>query len=67
MVLTKLLILNETILPHNNRYLDCDISCTGHLFLHERDKSFSIEFSALDFENTPKIRYAYRLKGFDKE
>ncbi len=66
-VLTKLLILNETILPHNNRYLDCDISCAGHLSLHERDKSFSIEFSALDFENTPKIRYAYRLKGFDKE
>ena len=66
-VLTKLKVLNEEVLPLQNgtSYLKEDISRTNCLHLHERDKSFSLEFSALNYENPTKIKYAYRLLGFD--
>jgi len=35
--------------------------------LHESDKTFSIEFSALSYQLPQKIKYAYRLKGFEDE
>jgi len=66
-VLTKLRVLNEEVLPlqKGTSYLKEDISRTDCLHLHERDKSFSLDFSALNFENSAKIKYAYRLIGFD--
>lgn len=33
--------------------------------LREEDKSFSLDFSALYYVAPEKVRYAYRLKGFD--
>ena len=33
--------------------------------MHERDKSISIEFAALDFKASNLTAYSYRLKGFD--
>lgn len=33
--------------------------------LHERDKSFAIEFSSLNYHNPNAIRYQYRMSGFD--
>lgn len=35
--------------------------------LKEQDKSFSLEFSALYYVAPEKLRYAYRLKGFDTD
>lgn len=35
--------------------------------LKEQDKSFSLDFSALYYVAPEKIRYAYRLKGFDTD
>lgn len=64
-VLTKLTVLNNIISQGGNNYLTSDISHARQLSLHEKDKSFSIEFSALDFENGMKNKFAYRLKGFD--
>ncbi len=66
-VFTNLSVLNEDITQGNNKYIKNDISWAKKLSLHERDKSFSIEFSSLNFETTDKTRYLYRLKGFDSE
>ena len=33
--------------------------------MHERDKTLSIEFAALDFKKSNLTAYSYRLKGFD--
>lgn len=66
-VLTKLSVLNEVIYQGGNEYLNNDITCAKKLELHESDKSFSIEFSALNYTNTKAIKYAYRLKGFDDQ
>lgn len=66
-VLTKLNVLNKSIQPYDGKYIDRDISQAHSLHLHERDKSFSLEFSSLDYENAHVVNYAFRLLGFDDE
>lgn len=61
---TRLRIGNEEILPESE-YLPEDIAITTELRLHEKEKSFSLEFSALNFEPGNTATYSYRLRGFD--
>ena len=61
---TRLRIGNEEILP-GSEYLPQDIAITSELRLHEKEKSFSLEFSALNFESGNAAIYSYRLVGFD--
>ncbi|GHT76262.1 hypothetical protein FACS189463_1010 [Bacteroidia bacterium] len=51
---TQVMILNDEVVPDNQA-----------LYLHERDKIFSIQFSAFNYEFPENIRYAYKLEGFD--
>lgn len=62
---TKLQVLNNTVWTNNGKYITDDISYAKKLDLHESDKSFSIEFSALDYDNPSTVAYSYRLIGFD--
>jgi len=64
-IFTRLSVLDNDIMQGENDYLDKSISWAKEVRLHERDKSFSLEFSALDYENAGKLKYYYRLKGFD--
>jgi signal transduction histidine kinase/ligand-binding sensor domain-containing protein/CheY-like chemotaxis protein len=64
--LTRLRVMNEEIYP-DGKYIDTHISMAGTLRLHESDKSFSIEFSALNFDSQTAAIYKYRLLGFDDE
>jgi signal transduction histidine kinase/ligand-binding sensor domain-containing protein/DNA-binding response OmpR family regulator len=64
-VFTQLTVQNNVIKQGDNNYLNQSISWSKEVHLHERDKSFSVEFTALDFENPDKYKYYYRLKGFD--
>lgn len=66
-IFTKLQILNKTIWYSKNKYINKDITYADRVELHEQDKSFSIEFSALDYDNPSTIVYSYRLLGFDNE
>lgn len=61
---TRLRIGNEEILP-GNEYLSQDIATATEIKLHEKEKSFSLEFSALNFEANNAAIYSYRLVGFD--
>ncbi len=63
-VLTKLSVMNEEIHPGQS-YIESDISIAKTIRLHESDKSFSLEFAALNFDSPATARYCYRLKGFD--
>lgn len=62
---TRLRIGNREILP-GEKQLPEDIAVTKRIRLHEREKSFSVEFSALDFESTGAAVYSYRLLGFEQ-
>lgn len=61
---TRLRIGNEEVLP-GSEYLPQDIAITHELRLHEKEKSFSLEFSALNFAPSNAATYSYRLLGFD--
>ncbi|NDV68538.1 two-component regulator propeller domain-containing protein [Dysgonomonas sp. 25] len=63
---TKLQVLNKTVWS-NEKYLETDIVYADHIDLHERDKSFSIEFSAMDYDNPSTVVYSYRLLGFEDD
>lgn len=64
---TRLMVGNQVISAGDNRYINEDISVATLLKLHEKDKSFSVEFSAMNFESLNNNRYQYRLVGFDEE
>jgi ligand-binding sensor domain-containing protein/AraC-like DNA-binding protein len=48
-------------------YLDRDISTAESIHLNEGTKSFTIEFSALNYGSEKQGVYSYRMKGFEDE
>ena len=67
--ITRIKVLNEDVFPPNAKDADRHLKFEGkklnQIKLKESDKAFSVEFSALCFNMADKIKYAYRLKGFD--
>ena len=61
---TRLKVGNEEIFP-GNEYLPLDIAVSKAIRIHEHEKSFSLEFSALNYESDNTATYSYRLLGFD--
>lgn len=61
---TRLKIGNEEILP-GSTFLSEDIAITREIHFHEKEKSFSVEFSALNFVPGNATTYSYRLLGFE--
>lgn len=46
---------------------DKEIVCSDEVRLHQRDRSFNLEFALLDYGAVSSTVYSYRLKGFDDE
>lgn len=69
--LISLYVLNHRIEPglalQNRIYLDKHLYALDALEIPQKDKSFSLEFSSLDYEFPERSRYAYMLEGFDKQ
>lgn len=63
---TSFKILNANV-EAGSDFIDNDIAYAKQISMHERDKSFSVEFSALNFKNPKYISYQYRLLGFDTD
>lgn len=66
-VFTGLTVGNNNISGADGRIVERDIAYADRIVLHERDKSFTVEFSALDYDPKANAGYLYRLKGFDKD
>ena len=64
---TKLEVNDRIIYPGNDDYIETDISCAKDVYLHERDKSVTFEFSALNYNSPASIVYQYRLEGFNEK
>lgn len=47
--------------------LPASLAYTDKIVLKHNQNVFSVEFAALDFASTEKIRYAYKLDGFNKD
>ena len=69
--ITDFRLHNRSVLPRqkigNRVLLDKNIFSSEELRLAHSDNEISFEFSALHFSSPDKIRYAYRLVGFNDE
>lgn len=41
--------------------------CSESINLHENDHGFTIEFSTLNYGNSSRVKYEYRLKGYEEQ
>lgn len=64
-VLTGMTILNEPVAIGPDSPLSVDIADAERVTLSHRDAVFSFEFAGLDYVASRRMRYAYRLEGFD--
>ncbi|MFW6389009.1 MAG: hybrid sensor histidine kinase/response regulator transcription factor [Marinilabiliaceae bacterium] len=69
--ITRLMLHNRAVQPgqkvNNREILENNITYTDHLTFSYNNNEISFEFSALHFSNPEKIKYAYRLRGFNEE
>ncbi len=61
--LTDFYVNNERVNP--GKIIREDISVADEIILHEKTRSFSIDFSALTYRAISNYVYAYRLMGYD--
>ena len=66
LVLSKLLVSNEEVLPGANSVLQQSLDDTRELKLSHEENIFTIQFAALDYTEPAEIQYAYILEGFEK-
>lgn len=66
LVFTRLMVDNQDIQAGSD-YLDEDISIAKVIRLSEGNRSFSIDFSALNYGFEKQGIFSYRMKGFDNE
>lgn len=62
--LTDFYVNNERVNP--GKIIKEDISVAQEIILHEKTRSFSIDFSALNYQSISNYAYAYRLVGYDE-
>jgi len=65
MAITEFRVLNNEIKPSPNGVLLRDINEVDELSLNFKDKVFSFEISALEYSNSQKNQYTYKLEGFE--
>ena len=66
LVFTHLMVDNQDVLA-GSEYLTEDISLAKAITLSESNRSFSIDFSALNYGYETQGIFSYRMKGFDDE
>lgn len=69
-VLTNLSLYNQRVnigeTYGNHEILEKSLNNTTEITLNNRQKSFQIDFSSLDYKAQGKTQYAYKLDNFDK-
>ena len=66
LVFTRLMVDNQEVQAGSD-YLSEDISIVKSVTLSESNRSFSIDFSALNYGYESQGIFSYRMRGFDKE
>lgn len=65
--LSSLTIGGNIIYPSSGGYLKESITRTSGISLHERENRFSVGFTTQNYGNSSRIRFSYRLKGYEEE
>lgn len=64
---SSLYVGGNMVYPSNSHYLKETITLAANIYLHEKDHRFAIGFTTQDYGNSGRIRFAYRLKGYEEE
>ena len=71
LVLTDFQVFNRSVKPgdeiNGHEILNKSITTSDSVVLHYNENVFSIEFAALNFFNTDKVKLQYLLQGFDND
>ncbi|WP_339714299.1 two-component regulator propeller domain-containing protein [uncultured Kriegella sp.] len=62
--ISKLWVDNEIVQP-NSTYIQRSIEVEDQLNLEYTDRKIELEFQAIQYVNTQRCQYAYKLEGFD--
>lgn len=65
--LSSLMIGGNAVYPSGGDYFEKTVTLSPRISLHEKENRFSIGFTTQDYGNSSRIRFAYRLKGYEKE
>ena len=65
--LTSLTIAGNPIYPSSGNYLKQNITTASSITLHEKESRFSIGLTTCDYGSRNRIRFSYRMKGYEKE
>ncbi len=66
-VLTDFLLFNKSVEIGDSTHLPQSLNSLSKIRLNHNDRLVAIEFAALNFHETEKIRYEYKLEGFDED
>ena len=65
--ITDFLLYNESVAISDSSQLKQSIYTASNITLNYSDHIFAFEFAALSYSQSKKIRYAYKLDGFDPD
>lgn len=65
--LTSLTIAGSPVYPSSGNYLKQNITKASSITLHEKESRFSIGLTTCDYGSRNRIRFSYRMKGYEKE
>ena len=65
--LTSLSIAGTPIYPSSGNYLKQNVTKASSITLHERESRFSIRLTTCDYGSSNRIRFSYRMKGYEEE
>lgn len=63
---SKLLVNYETVKIGKNSPLKTNLSDTTKIDLNHDENNFAIGYSSVEFDHADKLKYQYRLKGYDE-
>jgi len=66
LIFTDLKILNQSTSTKQKDYLDSYVTTAKQLTITHEDYVFSLEFLLINYTNPDKVKYKYKLDGFDK-
>lgn len=65
--LSSLNVGGNPIYPSSGKYFKKMITLAPQISLHEKENRFSISFTTQNYGNSSRIRFAYRLDGYEDE
>ncbi|WEK37448.1 MAG: two-component regulator propeller domain-containing protein [Candidatus Pseudobacter hemicellulosilyticus] len=66
-IITGFQLFNKEVAPGPESVLSQSINYTNRIRLAHDQSVFSFEFTGIGFTTPEKVRYAYRMKGFDED